>query len=104
MADQPNRDTFEIVKSVCGWVAGALLMIVVGVTGTAYTGIKSDQEKQAAWILQLQKESITEDKLKDTEARINANLQREVGFIRSELQSQSRLMEKLLDKLEKQQQ
>lgn len=104
MADQPSRDTFEIVKSVCGWVAGALLMIVVGVTGTAYTGIKSDQEKQAAWILQLQKESITEDKLKDTEARINANLQREVGFIRSELQSQSRLMEKLLDKLEKQQQ
>ena len=104
MADQPSRDTFDIVKSVCGWVAGALLMIVVGVTGTAYTGIKSDQEKQAAWILQLQKESITEDKLKDTEARINANLQREVGFIRSELQSQSRLMEKLLDKLEKQQQ
>lgn len=98
---EPSRDTFEIVKSVAGWIAGALLMIVVGVTGAAYNGLKSDQDKQAAWILELQKSSITEDKLKDTEARINSNLQREVGLIRSEMQSQNRLLERIADSLYK---
>lgn len=103
MVGQPSRDTFEIVKSVCGWIAGALLMIVVGVTGSAYSSLKSDQDKQAAWILELQKSSITEEKLKDTEARINSNLQREVGLIRSEMQSQNRLLERIVDRLDKQQ-
>lgn len=101
MANDANRDTFEIVKSVTGWVAGALLMIVVGVVGAAYSGLKADQDKQAAWILELQKSSITEDKLKDTEARINSNLQREVGLIRSEMQTQNRLLERISDRLDK---
>lgn len=101
MANDANRDTFEIVKSVAGWIAGALLMIVVGVVGTAYTGLRGDTDQLRAQVLQLQKDSITEDKLKDTEARINSNTQRELGFMRSELQSTNRMMEKILEKLDR---
>lgn len=99
--DSPSRDTFEIVKSVTGWIAGALLMIVMGVTGAAYSNLSTRLDKQENISMQLQKESITEDKLKDTEARINSNTQRELGFMRSELQSTNRMMEKILEKLDR---
>lgn len=100
MAEPNNGEMYGVAKSVLGWVAGAFLMIVTGMVGMTYTDLKERHNKLEERVLILQKDSITEDKLRDTEARINSNLQREVGFIRQEMSQQNKLLERVIEKLD----
>lgn len=97
---QNNNEMYGVAKAILGWVAGAFLMIVTGMVGAAYTDLKERHNKLEERVLVLQKDSITEDKLRDTEARINSNMQREVGFIRQEMSQQNKLLERVIDKLD----
>lgn len=100
VAQQDNSEMYSVAKSILGWVAGAFLMIVTGMVGMTYADLKERHNKLEERVLVLQKDSITEDKLRDTEARINSNLQREVGFIRQEMSQQNKLLERVVEKLE----
>ncbi|MNE18445.1 hypothetical protein D3C80_1114850 [compost metagenome] len=92
-----SNELFDIVKSVLGWIAGALLMIVLGVSGTAYSQLREDQNKLEERVLVLQKDSVTEDKLKDMESRINSNMAREVGLIRNEMSQTNMWLQRIIE-------
>ena len=92
-------ETTNNIKGVLNYIAGALLAIVLGVSGTAYMQLSTNQDKLDQRIYVLQKESVSESKLKDTEDRINANTAAQIQSIRTEVVLTNKYLEKLLDEM-----
>ena len=93
------NDLNSAVKSVLGYIAGALLMIIMGVTGAAYNDLKGDQEKLEQRIYVLQRDSVSESKLKDTEQRINDSTAKQIDGVRNEVRLMNTYLEKLMEEI-----
>lgn len=92
-------ETTNNIKGVLSYIAGALLAIVLGVSGTAYMQLSANQDKLEQRIYVLQKESVSESKLKDTEDRINANTAAQIQGVRTEVQLMNKYLEKLMEEI-----
>jgi hypothetical protein len=94
-----SSDLNSAVKSVLGYIAGALLMIVMGVTGAAYSDLKSSQETLEQRVYVLQRDSVSESKLKDTELRINDSTAKQIDGVRNEVRLMNTYLEKLMEEI-----
>jgi hypothetical protein len=94
-----SSDLNSAVKSVLGYIAGALLMIVMGVTGAAYSDLKSNQDTLEQRVYVLQRDSVSESKLKDTELRINDSTAKQIDGVRNEVRLMNTYLEKLMEEI-----
>lgn len=92
-----SNDTSNMVKSVLGYVAGALLMICVGVVGYQQTQIGKLDDR----IYQLQATTVTEDKLNTAINRLSAEMDTKITGIKNEQQTTNKWLERVIDRLEK---
>lgn len=95
-AAQVASDTQSMVKSVLGYVAGALLMICVGVVGYQQTQINKLDDR----LYTLQATTVTEDKLNSAINRLSAEMDTKITSLRSEQQITNKYLERVMDKLE----
>lgn len=95
-AAQVASDTAGMVKSVLGYVAGALLMICVGVVGYQQTQINKLDDR----LYTLQATTVTEDKLNTAINRLSTEMDTKITSIRNEQQITNKWLERVMDKLE----
>lgn len=95
-AAQVASDTQGMVKSVLGYVAGALLMICVGVVGYQQTQINKLDDR----LYTLQATTVTEDKLNTAINRLSTEMDTKITSIRNEQQITNKWLERVMDKLE----
>ncbi len=89
-------DTTSMVKSVLGYVAGALLMICVGVVGYQQTQIGKLDDR----IYTLQATTVTEDKLNSAINRLESSMDSKITSLKNEQQVTNKWLERLMDRLE----
>lgn len=92
-----STDTVGMVKSVLGYVAGALLMICVGVVGYQQTQIGKLDDR----IYTLQATTVTEGKLNTAINRLSSEMDTKITAIKSEQQVTNTWLMRIVDKLEK---
>lgn len=86
------NDTNNMLKSVINYIAGALLVIVMAVVG--YQNAQMDKMENR--IYALQRDAVTDDKLKDTEARINENIKLQIGLITDKIEITNTQIDRLV--------
>lgn len=91
-----TNDTTSMVKSVLGYVAGALLMICVGVVGYQQAQIGKLDDRLYA----LQATTVTEDKLNTAINRLSAEMDTKITGMKNEQQATNKWLERVLDRLE----
>lgn len=91
-----SQETSEMVKSVLGYVAGALLMIMGGVVGYQQTQIGKLDDR----IYTLQATTVTEDKLNTAISRLESSMDTKITSIKNEQQVTNKWLERLMDRLE----
>jgi len=91
------NDTTSMIKSVLSYVAGALLMICVGVVGYQQAQINKLDDR----IYALQAEIVTEDKLDTAINRLSSDMETRITSIRNEQATTNRWLERVVDSLEK---
>lgn len=89
--------TTEMIKSVLGYVAGALLMICVGVVGYQQSQIGKLDDR----IYMLQATTVTEDKLNSAINRLSAEMETRITGIKNEQQITNNFLMRIVDRLEK---
>lgn len=89
-------ESTSMIKSVLGYVAGALLMICVGVVGYQQTQIGKLDDR----IYTLQATTVTEDKLNTAINRLSAEMDTKITSIKNEQQVTNKWLERLMDRLE----
>ena len=89
-------DTDNMLKSVINYIAGALLVIVMAVVG--YQNAQMDKMENR--IYALQKDAVTDDKLKDTEARINENIRLQIGLITDKIEITNTQIDRMMNLLQ----
>lgn len=95
-AAQVQSESQSMVKSVLGYVAGALLMICVGVVGYQQTQINKLDDR----LYTLQATTVTEDKLNSAINRLSSEMDTKITSLRSEQQITNKYLERVMDKLE----
>lgn len=90
-------DTTSMIKSVLSYVAGALLMICVGVVGYQQSQINKLDDR----IYALQATIVTEDKLDTAINRLSSDMETRITSIRNEQATTNRWLERVVDSLEK---
>lgn len=88
--------TNDMVKAVLNYVAGALLMICVGVVGYQQTQIGKLDDR----IYTLQATTVTEDKLNTAISRLESSMDTKITSIKNEQQVTNKWLERLMDRLE----
>lgn len=88
--------TNDMVKAVLNYVAGALLMICVGVVGYQQSQINKLDDR----LYTLQATTVTEDKLNTAVNRLSGEMDSKISNLRSEMQITNKYLERVLDKLE----
>lgn len=88
--------TNDMIKSVLSYVAGALLMVCVGVVGYQQAQINKLDDRLYA----LQATTVTEDKLNTAINRLSAEMDTKITSIRNEQQITNKWLERVMDKLE----
>lgn len=88
--------TNDMVKAVLNYVAGALLMICVGVVGYQQSQINKLDDR----LYTLQATTVTEDKLNSAINRLSAEMDTKITSLRSEQQITNKYLERVMDKLE----
>ena len=91
-----TADTNNMLKSVINYIAGALLVIVMAVVG--YQNAQMDKMENR--IYALQKDAVTDDKLKDTEARINENIRLQIGLITDKIEITNTQIDRMMNLLQ----
>lgn len=89
--------TTDMVKGVLGYVAGALLMICVGVVGYQQSQIGKLDDR----IYALQATTVTEEKLNTAINRLSAEMDSKITSIKNEQQITNKWLERVMDRLEK---
>lgn len=90
------NDTSGMIKSVLGYIAGALLMICVGVVGYQQSQIGKLDDR----IYALQATTVTEDKLNTAINRLSAEIDTKITGIKNEQQVTNKWLERVMDRLE----
>jgi predicted PurR-regulated permease PerM len=88
--------TNDMVKGVLSYVAGALLMVCVGVVGYQQTQIGKLDDR----IYTLQATTVTEDKLNTAISRLESSMDNKITSIKNEQQVTNKWLERLMDRLE----
>lgn len=88
--------TNDMVKAVLSYVAGALLMICVGVVGYQQSQINKLDDR----LYTLQATTVTEDKLNTAINRLSTEMDTKITSIRNEQQITNKWLERVMDKLE----
>jgi hypothetical protein len=88
--------TNDMVKGVLSYVAGALLMVCVGVVGYQQTQIGKLDDR----IYTLQATTVTEDKLNTAISRLESSMDTKITSIKNEQQVTNKWLERLMDRLE----
>lgn len=88
--------TNDMIKSVLSYVAGALLMICMGVVGYQQSQISKLDDR----LYTLQATTVTEDKLNTAVNRLSAEMDTKIISIRNEQQITNKWLERVMDKLE----
>ncbi len=88
--------TADMIKGVLGYVAGALLMICVGVVGYQQSQIGKLDDR----IYALQATTVTEDKLNTAINRLSAEMDTKITGMKNEQQATNKWLERVLDRLE----
>lgn len=91
-----TTNTTEMIKGVLGYVAGALLMICVGVVGYQQSQIGKLDDR----IYALQATTVTEDKLNTAINRLSAEMDTKITGMKNEQQATNKWLERVLDRLE----
>lgn len=91
-----TTETNDMVKSVLSYVAGALLMICVGVISYQQSQINKLDDR----LYTLQATTVTEDKLNSAINRLSAEMDTKIVSLRNEQQITNRYLERVMDKLE----
>ncbi|WKV20464.1 hypothetical protein 16Q_071 [Pseudomonas phage 16Q] len=86
----------DMIKSVLSYVAGALLMICMGVVGYQQSQISKLDDR----LYTLQATTVTEDKLNTAVNRLSAEMDTKIISIRNEQQITNKWLERVMDKLE----
>lgn len=89
--------TTDMIKGVLGYVAGALLMICVGVVGYQQSQIGKLDDR----IYALQATTVTEDKLNSAINRLSAEMETRITGIKNEQQITNNFLMRIVDRLEK---
>ncbi len=92
----------EAMKAVLNYVAGALLMILIGVFGAAYSGIKADQAKMEDRIYILQRDSVSEAKLNAMKDELKQDTKNQIDNIRNEIKLTNQYLERVLTSMQEQ--
>lgn len=90
-------NTTDLIKGVLGYVAGALLMICVGVVGYQQAQIGKLDDR----IYALQATTVTEDKLNSAINRLSAEMETRITGIKNEQQITNNFLMRIVDRLEK---
>lgn len=88
--------TNDMVKAVLNYVAGALLMVCVGVVGYQQSQINKLDDR----LYTLQATTVTEDKLNSAINRLSSEMDTKITSLRSEQQITNKYLERVMDKLE----
>jgi hypothetical protein len=88
--------TNDMIKSVLSYVAGALLMVCVGVVGYQQSQINKLDDR----LYTLQATTVTEDKLNTAINRLSTEMDTKITSIRNEQQITNKWLERVMDKLE----
>lgn len=86
-------ETNGMLKSIINYIAGALLVIVMAVVG--YQNAQMDKMENR--IYALQRDAVTDDKLKDTESRINENIKMQIGLINEKITITNDRLERMMN-------
>ena len=89
--------TTDMIKGVLGYVAGALLMICVGVVGYQQAQIGKLDDR----IYALQATTVTEDKLNSAINRLSSEMETRITGIKNEQQITNNFLMRIVDRLEK---
>lgn len=92
-----SSETSGILQGVIGYIAGALLMICVGVVGYQQTQIGKLDDR----LYTLQATTVTEDKLNTAINRLSAEMDTKITAIKSEQQITNSFLMRIVDKLDK---
>lgn len=88
--------TNDLIKSVLSYVAGAMLMICMGVVGYQQSQISKLDDR----LYSLQATTVTEDKLNTAINRLSAEFDTKLGSLDSKMQITNKYLERVLDKIE----
>lgn len=86
----------DLIKGVLSYVAGALLMVCVGVVGYQQSQINKLDDR----LYTLQATTVTEDKLNTAINRLSTEMDTKITSIRNEQQITNKWLERVMDKLE----
>lgn len=92
-----NVDTTGMVKSVLGYVAGALLMICVGVVGYQQSQIAKLDDR----LYTLQATTVTEGKLNTAINRLSAEMDTKITAIKNVQEATNTYLMRIVDRLDK---
>ena len=82
-----------MIQTILTWVAGAVLTIMLAVVSFQQNQINQNETR----IYALQKESVSESKLKDMEDRMNANWNNRIEGVRLEIALTNKYLERILE-------
>lgn len=82
-----------MIQTVIQWVAGAALTLVLAVVGFQQSQINQNENR----IYALQKETVSESKLKDMEDRMNNNWNSRIEGVRLEIALTNKYLERILE-------
>lgn len=82
-----------MMQNVLSWVAGAVLTVMMAVVGFQQTQISQNENR----IYTLQKDSVSEAKLKDMEDRLNTNWNNRIEGVRLEIALTNKYLERILE-------
>jgi len=81
------------MQNVLSWIAGAVLTVMMAVVGFQQTQISQNENR----IYTLQKDSVSEAKLKDMEDRLNTNWNNRIEGVRLEIALTNKYLERILE-------
>ncbi len=82
-----------MMQTILSWVAGAVLTVMMAVVSFQQTQISQNENR----IYALQKESVSEAKLKDMEERMQSNFNSRFEGIRLEIALTNKYLERILE-------
>ena len=92
-----SGDTTSMIKSVLGYVAGALLMIMSGVVGYQQSQISKLDDR----LYVLQATTVTEDKLNTAINRLESSMETKITAVKNVQEATNTYLMRIVDKLDK---
>lgn len=91
-----SSETSGLLKGVLNYVAGALLMVCIGVVGFQQSQINKMDDR----IYQLQATTVTEDKLNAAMSKLSVDMDNKIGNLKNEQALTNKFLERVIDRME----